>query len=458
MATSGSNQKAKWSQGYSAAAQRFKDALKDSMAALASSVAASPGVAASPLRTMARLPAEPLAGGGSRHGSTGKVTPGATAAPVSQQLNSAKRLLQEPVAGERACKRVFQPAAKEEDSSVPGFTVPALLKASNEDLWQHSWNVTWQEADAAGTSGDQAKVYEDARATWKGWIAERTRIVGEQAIADGKEKAQAIFLSTASQPAAVKAEASSGVQSEGGQNSTNASSLSQLTSNMLRAQEEQWQANSTSKQDWDRATAKQAVATDMVSSTRDLCSTVKLRCPADQPLSFERLLAVCPKGTTVRQLIQALAKEPKEFRQNWDGSEYCVRPANSRCVDWLPVHTATTPPGFRENGMLPEQMLEAAKAIFEERIKPQGQSTEDPLVQFLIAPGRLPPDTPLPFSEILKNCPPGTQPAELIKNMSKRRDLFRQNPAGTQFCVKPRVKCRDWVAVNPYFDARKVLS
>lgn len=232
-----------------------------------------------------------------------------------------------------------------------------------------------------------------------------------------------------------------------------------MSTAQLRAQEAQWQANSTSKEDWERATKdvakKQALDDDAPKSSRELCAMVKLRCPADQAVPFERMLAVCPKGTTVQQLIHALSREPKEFRQNWDGSEYCVRPVNSRCVDWLPVQTSTLPPGFRENATLPEEMLVAAKAIFEERIKPQGQNTEDPLVLFLTSPGRLPADTPLQFAEILKSCPPGTKPADLIRTMSKRRDQFRQNSAGTEFCVKPKFKCKDWPAVNPYLNPMK---
>merc|ERR1712066_1077050 len=118
----------------------------------------------------------------------------------------------------------------------------------------------------------------------------------------------------------------------------------------------------------------------------DLCTLVKQRCPADLPLQFERLLAVCPKGTTVRRLIQAMAKEPQEFRQSWTGSEFCVRPANSRCVDWLPVQATTTPPDFCEDASLPEDILFAAKYVFEQRLKPQGQASENALVVFLTTP------------------------------------------------------------------------
>merc|ERR1719188_2293042 len=177
-------------------------------------------------------------------------------------------------------------------------------------------------------------------------------------------------------------------------------------------------------------------------SSRDPCAVVKNRCPADQPLPFERLLAVCPPKTTVKTLVQALAKEPQEFRQNFDGSEFCVRPVNSRCADWLPVQASTTPPGFRDDATLPESMLNVAKQIFEERLRPQGQAAEDPLAQFLAQPGRIPPDTPLPFVELLSHCPPGTEPMELVRTMSKRRDVFRQDPSGALFCVRPRAKCR----------------
>merc|ERR1712216_129049 len=140
----------------------------------------------------------------------------------------------------------------------------------------------------------------------------------------------------------------------------------------------------------------------------------------------ERLLAACPKDTTVRTLIQAMAKEPQEFRQSWDGTEYAVRPVNSRCVDWLPVQQTTIPPGFRGDGVLPEETLAAAKTVFEQRLKPQGSAIEEPLFAYLSMPGRVPCDTPLPFSEFLRRCPPGTTKTELIRAMSKQDKVFRQ--------------------------------
>merc|ERR1719491_1567336 len=103
-------------------------------------------------------------------------------------------------------------------------------------------------------------------------------------------------------------------------------------------------------------------------------------------------------------------------------------------------------------------MLNVAKTIFAERLVPQGQAAEDPLAQFLSQPGRGPPDTPTPFSELLKHCPPGTQPMDLIRTMSKRRDVFRQDGAGLQFCVRPRAKCKDWQAVNPYTDTATLMA
>merc|ERR1711904_596741 len=101
-------------------------------------------------------------------------------------------------------------------------------------------------------------------------------------------------------------------------------------------------------------------------------------------------------------------------------------------------------------------MLSAAKSVFEQRLKPQGQASENPLVPFLTAPGRLQQDTPLAFDELIQRCPPGTAAMDLIRAMSKRRDIFRQNKEGTHFCIKPRVKCQDWGAVNPYMDPTKV--
>lgn len=232
-----------------------------------------------------------------------------------------------------------------------------------------------------------------------------------------------------------------------------------LTEEQLDAQEEQWQKDAVARKDWAKLTAdvekRRRAKDEPPRSGRELCALVKQRCPADMPLQFERLLAVCPKGTTVRQLVQAMAKEPQEFRQSWDGSEYCVRPVNSRCVDWLPVQATTSPPGFRGDASLPEEMLSAAKTIFEERLKPVGSAAEDPLAQFLAGQGRLPADTGVPFEEVLRHCPPGTLPMDLIRTMSKRRDIFRQDPSGKLFCVRPRARCRDWPAVNPYVDPTK---
>ena len=46
----------------------------------------------------------------------------------------------------------------------------------------------------------------------------------------------------------------------------------------------------------------------------------------------------------------------------------------------------------------------SAKAIFEERLRPQGAAAEDPLAQFITAAGRVPADTPMSFVELLGKC------------------------------------------------------
>jgi len=350
---------------------------------------------------------------------------------------------------------------KEHESLVPGRTLDELLAMSNQDLWQHAWNITWQKADALGQANDEAIVYAQAQKTWKEWLAERDRLSKEQAAVEGRQKAEEIHKqaqqerlgSVAKEEVAVKEQL--GLKQESS-SSTDNMLIGRLSQDQLAAQEAAWSESKGAQADWQKVTSeveKRRKAKEETPKTgRDLCALVKQRCPADQPLQFERLLAVCPKDTSVRQLVAAMSKEPQEFRQNWDGSEYCVRPVNSRCVDWLPVQATTTPPGFREDASLPEEMLVAAKAIFEERLKPSGQAAEDALAQFLTAPNRLPPDTPLPFAEILKHCPPGTQPADVVKTMSKRRDSFRQDPTGRLFCVKPRGRCGKWAAVNPYLN------
>jgi len=368
------------------------------------------------------------------------------------------------------------------DCSVPGVTVEQLLKMSNPDLWQLAWDTTWKKEDARNRSDDQAHVYAEAQKVWRGWLAERDRLGKQQAAAEGRRTAEEIRRKAeredgASKDAAKlegssmeKAEAHSGDNAlQDAQRPLKAepktkedpAQCSGLSRQQLKAQKAQWQESKAAQEDWSRMTAeaeKRKKTKDEAPKTgRDLCAVVKQRCPADTILQFERLLAVCPKGTTVRQLVQAMAKEPQEFRQNWDGSEYCVRPVNSRCVDWLPVQASTAPPGFREDASLPEEMLAAAKSIFEERLKPQGQVVEDPLAQFLMSPGRFPPDTPLPFNDVLKKCPPGTAPMDVVRSMSKRRDAFRQDAAGKLFCVKPRVKCKDWGAVNPYLDPTRPM-
>jgi len=366
--------------------------------------------------------------------------------------------------------------AETTECPVPCLSVSQLLRMSNQDLWQHAWAFTWQASESTGGVRDQAGAYAQAQQMWKTWLVDRDRLGKERAAEEGRQKAEDILrLARAAEAEAAKkrgeeeargraaeAEAVSSLSGRKADPERWHTDRASLDERHRRSQEEHWQDNQGAKQDWERLTAeaeKRRKANEEAPKTgRDLCALVKQRCPADQPLQFERLLAVCPKGTTVHLLVQAMAKEPQEFRQNWDGSEYCVRPVNSRCVDWLPVQVATVPPGFRAGASLPEEMLTAAKSIFEERLKPQGQAADDPLVQFLTVPGRAPHDTPLPFEEILRRCPPGTAKADLIRCMSKRRDVFRQNLDGSLFCIRPRAKCKDWAAVNPYLDPTRKTS
>eukprot|EP00927_Polykrikos_kofoidii_P042582 TRINITY_DN36594_c0_g1_i1.p1 TRINITY_DN36594_c0_g1~~TRINITY_DN36594_c0_g1_i1.p1 ORF type:complete len:1807 (-),score=407.54 TRINITY_DN36594_c0_g1_i1:19-4635(-) len=383
------------------------------------------------------------------------------------------------------------------ESPVPGFTIDEFVKMANQDVWQQAWNLTWRRHDAAGTAGEEATVYAEAQKLWKGLLQDRDRLGRERAAASGKRKAEELLEEAARAEEAMRAKGAAIAEPEKGETSCSSAAPANapigipaaaaaaastidvaaaaattakmeadevtrppgLSEERFQAQQTTWRNDKAAQGDWDRLTSdvdKKRKADEAPKTGRDLCALVKQRCPADQPMQFERILAVCPKDTSVRQLIQAMAKEPQEFRQSWDASEFCIRPCNSRCVDWLPVQAMKIPPGFREDAVLPEEMLVAAKSIFQERLRPQGQFAEDPLAQFLTAAGRLPTDVPLTFDDILRRCPPGTAPADLIKTMSKRRDTFRQNPEGTRFCAKPRVKCRDWSAVNPYLNAAKL--
>mmetsp|Transcript_12442 Transcript_12442/g.33558 ORF Transcript_12442/g.33558 Transcript_12442/m.33558 type:complete len:649 (-) Transcript_12442:84-2030(-) len=340
--------------------------------------------------------------------------------------------------------------------------VGELIGMSNQDLWQHAWKVTWQRADAAGSADDQDRVYSDAQETWKQWLRERDRHGKARAEVDGHQQAQAIFQSTKVSPAPPRPGSKASQKDAGASVDGGAAEIppAGLSAEQFAAQKAHWRNDAAARKEWEQLMASverlRTAKDGAPKGGRDLCVIVKQRCPADQPLQFERLLAVCPKGTSVQQLIQAMAKEPQEFRQSWDGGEFCVRPCNSKCVDWLPVQATKTPTGFRRDATLPEEMLTAAKRIFGERIRPQGQVAEDPLLQFLLAPGRLPADTPMAFYDILQRCPPGTTPVDLIRTMSRRRDSFRQDAKGSQFCVKPRATCRDWGAVNPYLDPTKL--
>ena len=60
-------------------------------------------------------------------------------------------------------------------------------------------------------------------------------------------------------------------------------------------------------------------------------------------LTWRALLAACPEGTTLSQLLQAMARAPgtSDYRQNWDASEFCIRPHQyHRAADWVKVPTA----------------------------------------------------------------------------------------------------------------------
>jgi len=342
-----------------------------------------------------------------------------TASPAQPLLGSEGEAVDNQDSGD---KNVVGPMRS---SPVPGLDFQQFASSSNEELWEKAWECSWHDAEEAGFENDEGAVYEAARCIWKSWIQARDRHTTQEAQA----------RAPAEQSPPSQADQSRKIQN---------------------LQEQAWsEADAT---EWRRVQTelerrKRVREEGHAASSRDLCTVVKQLCPADQPLPFERLLAVCPPKTTVRQLIQAISKEPQEFRQNMDGSEFCVRPVNSRCVDWLPVRSSTIPPGFREGACLSESVLKAAKKYFESKMRPAAQVSEDPLAHFLSQPGRVPHDTPLPFLDLLSKCPPGTGAADLVRSMSRRRDLFRQEETAdgaTWFCVRPRTHCKDWGAVNPY--------
>mmetsp|Transcript_11266 Transcript_11266/g.35533 ORF Transcript_11266/g.35533 Transcript_11266/m.35533 type:complete len:1542 (-) Transcript_11266:15-4640(-) len=186
--------------------------------------------------------------------------------------------------------------------SALGFSTKQLMETSPQDLWQRAWETTWQAAEADGRSNDHDKVYEHAQQLWKGWLLQRG-VVGKCT-----KSSSSIDDATRSDHVQVRGTALDG--------------------------DKKIKIQQTPGVHGDSSTSK------------DVGSLIKLRCPADEPLNFETLLAVCPAKTSAHQLIQAMAKDPQEFRQNWNGSEFCVRPMNSRCVDWLPVQTTTPPLGF----------------------------------------------------------------------------------------------------------------
>jgi len=382
-------------------------------------------------------------------------------------------------------------------SPVPEVALVAFLGMTKEELWQKAWEVAWKKADILGEAGNEAQVKASAQKLWKGWLQEQSKALKQKPAAPSMA-AKAKTLASA-KDAAVPARATNATTTSstgklpsstptskvehycGSSSSTSLTSVQASPAGTAaaaggstvpgqewrKAQERNWRG--TAEADWHRAKAESekrmasfggvVVGGEYSSSSgRDLCAILKARCPADQPLPFERLLAVCPNKTMVKQLIQAMAKEPQEFRQNVEGSEFCVRPVNSRCADWLPVNSSTVPRGFKENGCLPESMLSKARLIFEEKMKPLGQAAEDPLTIFLTQPGRLPADSPIHFTELISRCPPGTTVVELVRVMAKKRDLFRQDSTGKMFCVRPRVKCKDWGAVNPYADPTAVKA
>lgn len=210
-----------------------------------------------------------------------------------------------------------------EDTTDLGVSEEELATMTNEAVWQRAWEVTWHRADAEGRSGDQQRVAADAQQLWRLSLLMRDSVGQAHAAAAGRKTAEEILRATKAEQEPLE-----GLRGE-----------------------------------------THVVGEDAPNGGRGLCALLKQRCLADQPVQFDHLLALCPKGTTVRQLIQAMAKEPQEFRQSWEGIEFCVKPVNSRCVDWLPVQASKVPPGLKAHATLSDEMLAAAKTMFEDRLK-----------------------------------------------------------------------------------------
>merc|ERR1719329_1640764 len=145
--------------------------------------------------------------------------------------------------------------AKDEvdDNMPPGLSLETLLPMSNEDLWQHAWATTWEEADSVGKADDEQALYATARESWKQWRALRDSVSQQRAVADGRGAADT------------------------NRSATPAGAGSQHVSAQPTS-EPQW-ADKQAKAEWSRAVAdteRQKKAQEEAPKTsRDLCTLVK---------------------------------------------------------------------------------------------------------------------------------------------------------------------------------------
>lgn len=217
---------------------------------------------------------------------------------------------------------VREPNSQEADScSVPGLTTSELLDTTNEDLWQRAWGESWRQANASGID-NQDVLFSEAQRMWTAWMQDRDAL--------SKAKACGSDDAASTEDIGKKPRQSHSGMVQG------ADTVIHETQTLSRSSRP-----ALSKQPGVHASESQRDT-----GVAQLLSLVKEACPTDQPLAFMHLQAACPPGTSAAQLIQAMATEPQEFRQSWDGSEFCVLPVSSRCRDWLPVQVDTKPPGF----------------------------------------------------------------------------------------------------------------
>eukprot|EP00446_Apocalathium_sp_SHHI-4_P039120 CAMPEP_0177343190 /NCGR_PEP_ID=MMETSP0368-20130122/27444_1 /TAXON_ID=447022 ORGANISM="Scrippsiella hangoei-like, Strain SHHI-4" /NCGR_SAMPLE_ID=MMETSP0368 /ASSEMBLY_ACC=CAM_ASM_000363 /LENGTH=575 /DNA_ID=CAMNT_0018804607 /DNA_START=31 /DNA_END=1758 /DNA_ORIENTATION=- len=377
-------------------------------------VVAAPAPAAAALRTAARTP---LAGLGAGAGV-------AAAAAVKHEAGDFIKVKSE---APSTC-------------SVPGLSVQQLLKMPNQDIWQKAWEVTWQKADATGQAEDQKAVYAQAQKVWKGWLAERDRLAKSAAAAPKTEP---------------KVEAEADLRAASADSRDSGGLLSE---EQRRSQEKHWRDSRTAEADWKRAVSeadKKKRFNEGGGGGEDEQGSLHVAQDAlpGRPAHPLRALVGCLPHEDERTAaragdVEGAAGVPPELR-----GQRILRPALQLALLGLASRAAEyDATGVQDDACLPESMLTVAKQIFEERLRPMGQAAEDPLAQFLAQPGRIPPDTPMPFAELLSRCPPGTEPMELVRTMAKRRDVYRQDASGSLFCVRPRGRCKDWGAVNPYAD------